>query len=140
MKIQYIGKKAGIHVRFPWMKKDVMMVPFKEVDIDNDDGLKLINDFPETFQEWKPDPLQEFIKANTPAAADDAAGKAGGADEIEFEVQDGKYLCPFCEKSYAATDVGKGWLLKHLEKDHAEVWAAALAEKKAEASAGNDAG
>jgi len=146
MKIQYIGKKRGLHLTFPWLKAPVMMVPKKPVDVDDDDGRRLTNDYPETFVVYQEDPLEKFIAENTPAESfeeDEAPGQDVPAttevstnDDIEFEVENGKYLCPFCEKTYAATEAGKPWMIKHLEKDHAEAWAKALADKKRELQGG----
>lgn len=149
MKIMYLGKKRGIHLTFAWLAAAIMMVPKKPVEVNDDDGKRLVADYPETFAESVPDPLEQFIAENTPAESFDVepedatvsdapppeepapmAAQAVALDEIEFEVKDGKYLCPFCEKEYAATENGKPWMIKHLESKHAEAWAKALAEKK----------
>lgn len=131
MKIMYIGRKAGLNVCFPWMKKPVMMVPKNAEDIAIDDGLRLINDFPETFQEWKEDPLEAFIRSKNQQTIDSNKDQID-VNEINFEEKDGQFLCPFCKKTYVASDQGKIWLIKHLEKEHTAVWADALAKAKAE--------
>jgi hypothetical protein len=139
MQIMYLGKKKGIHLTFAWLAAAVMMVPKKPVEVADDDGLRLIADYPETFAEFTPDPLEQFIAANTPAedlkvdvpeVDKKPEAKAANLDEIEFEVKDGKYLCPFCDKEYIASDNGKPWMIKHLESKHADLWAQALAEKQ----------
>jgi len=137
MKIVYLGKKPGVHLTFMWLAASVMMVPKKPVEVAHDDGMRLVADYPETFAEFVPDPLEQFIAENTPAESfDDEPIVAGvkavavALDDIEFEVNDGKYLCPFCSKEYAANENGKPWMIKHLESKHAEAWAKALEEKK----------
>lgn len=146
MQIVYLGKKKGLHLTFAWLAAAIMMVPKKPVEVNDDDGKRLIADYPETFAEFVPDPLEQFIAENTPAESFDVepedTGAGGGPnnvqpdspavalDEIEFEVEDGQYLCPFCHKTYTASENGKPWMIKHLESRHAELWAKALAEKK----------
>jgi hypothetical protein len=149
MKIVYLGKKPGVHLTFKWLAASVMMVPKKPVEVADDDGMRLVADYPETFAEFVPDPLEQFIAENTPAESFDDEPDVTGSneaqppsepapmavmavalDDIEFEINDGKYLCPFCSKEYAATENGKPWMIKHLESKHAEDWAKALEEKK----------
>lgn len=144
MQIEYIGKKKALHLTFPWLITSILIAPKKPVEVDDADGLRLVADYPETFREYRQDPLEKFIAEieseesfdveitgdDTPPPAQEEAAVA--TDDIEFEVENGQYLCPFCEKTYAASEGGKRWLIKHLEKDHAAEWGKAVADAKRE--------
>jgi hypothetical protein len=153
MLLEYLGKKPGVHITFSWMKVAVMMVPKKGFEVDDDDAKRLIADHPEIFRPYQESDLDKFIAANTvqesfdvdvpPVASDkepteEAPPEASGAtadkyDNVEFDEKDGKYLCPFCDQSYSIhKGRGKYYLIKHLETEHAEQWATALAEKAGE--------
>lgn len=160
MLLEYTGRKPGIHLTFPWMKEAVMLVPLKGFEVDDDDALKLINDYPEIFREFQEDPLQKFIREQKEADAaakaklapelmaqsgQDAQVKADDDDQqlkivdedkykdVTFEVKEGAYLCPLCDKTYKENrGRGKAMLISHLEKDHAEKWAEMLLESSGE--------
>jgi len=153
--LEYYGRKKALRIYFPWLVGSEFMISQNEkTPVNREDAQRLINDFPEIFRVYEPDELEVFMakkeaekkamdlaraKAKREMEKEEAKAVAANSDgkdkqldlaTIEFETdKDGEsYLCPFCDKTYKVNKgKGKTLMVTHLEKEHAEQWAAALA-------------
>lgn len=147
--LEYFGKKNGQEIRRPWFRGAIMILRDNPVYVERDVATRLMaENFGElVYREFKVSAFEQFRQQQVEkltaamqaekAAQDDhqqsAPTSTATVDElsdIEFEIDPASdsYLCPFCDKTYKVNKGrGKRVMVEHLEKDHAEQWAQALA-------------
>lgn len=125
MRLKYLGNKSDLILSMASLMDGPYNFSESECEVSDFDGNQLMDENPNMFEEVAS--VVEEKKGEGDSPIGDGGGKEPDLDKIDFDIENDRYLCPLCDKTYAVNKGrGKHHMVEHLEDDHANEWAKML--------------